>query len=356
MVEERLEGDGQEFHKFAPAALTFCSTAPLSELQEVQINGVTIDASNYTTEEGSTVITLPIDYLKTLDADNYEITVVSDSKSAKGGFSVVEPQLNEYGFYYNQPYTAYVDYFGCDFVFFMRDDGTVDVIALDGGTEVCTYTTDGNNIVVNSPSSGTLNCTVSSNGMEIYCNELSTNFVLGDTSVVADEDYIYVYKEDLGGYEVTAINKTKAEYGAIKTGINGMNTVKLADNMFTPCDADGNITYNTTLVKVPKIPNSVITIGKGVFRGCNGLTSAVISDGVIVIGQESFLFCENLTTIVISDSVTNIQRDAFAYSNALNSITFNGTIAQWNAITKGSNWNYNVPATHVHCSDGDAAL
>ena len=84
--EEILEGDGQEFHKFAPTALSFRSTAPLSELQEVQINGVTVDPSNYTLEEGSTIVTFPIDYLKTLNVGNYEVAVASENKTVKDNF------------------------------------------------------------------------------------------------------------------------------------------------------------------------------------------------------------------------------------------------------------------------------
>ena len=37
-------------------------------------------------------------------------------------------------------------------------------------------------------------------------------------------------------------------------------------------------------------------------------------------------------------------------------ITYTGSIEQWNAITKGVNWNYGVPATVVYCTDGDAPL
>jgi hypothetical protein len=41
---------------------------------------------------------------------------------------------------------------------------------------------------------------------------------------------------------------------------------------------------------------------------------------------------------------------------SLNSIIFKGTKTQWEAIEKGANWNFGVPATVVHCSDGDVAL
>ncbi|MBQ2005988.1 MAG: hypothetical protein II205_00290, partial [Bacteroidales bacterium] len=101
--QERLEGDGAEYYTLAPTALSFRSTAPLNEFQEVKVNGEVVDPSNYTLEEGSTIVTLSIDYLKTLDIGSYEVDIVSDSKTVKGGFTVAAPELNEYGFYYNQP-------------------------------------------------------------------------------------------------------------------------------------------------------------------------------------------------------------------------------------------------------------
>lgn len=331
--EERLEGDGQEFHKFAPTALTFRSTAPLNELQEVQINGVTVDPSNYTLEEGSTIVTLPIEYLKTLDVDNYEITVVSDSKSAKGGFAVVEPELNEYGFYYNQPYTANLPMFGGDTAFFVREDGTYDIITVGKIPDTGEYTMSGNNIVATHPMLGTITCTISSNGTEVFCNELQAAFKLNNsTAIAADEDYIYFYKEELGGYEVTAIDKTKTEYGAIKTGINGIDTVKLAAYMFVYQTDDGSLHGNDKLVSI-EIPSIVITIGECAFNNCDGLTNINIPSSVTTIGSQAFSLCNVLTNIV-----------------------FEGTTVQWNAIAKGTGWNFEVPATHVQCSDGQVAL
>jgi hypothetical protein len=38
------------------------------------------------------------------------------------------------------------------------------------------------------------------------------------------------------------------------------------------------------------------------------------------------------------------------------SISYTGKISQWNAITQGAGWNQNIPATVVHCSDGDVNL
>ena len=335
--EERLEGDGAEYYTLAPTALSFRSTAPLNELQEVQINGVTVDPSNYTLEEGSTIVTFPIEYLKTLEKGSYEVDVVSENKSVKGGFTVTAPELNEYGFYYNQPYTATVPSIvpilgGWTVAFFIREDGTFDSIAVGANTETGTYEINGNEIIAVSPLMGQINCTISADGTAIYCSQIDTNFVLGDNSVAADDDYIYIYKEDLGGYEVQCIDKTKALYGDIKTGINGIDTVKLADYAFV---ANNGVEYtaNTTLIAIPNMPDSITTIGDYAFQFCTSLTSITIPDNVTSIGSCAFYWCTNL-----------------------NSITFNGTTSQWNAITKGAGWTNNVPATYVQCSDGQVAL
>jgi hypothetical protein len=47
---------------------------------------------------------------------------------------------------------------------------------------------------------------------------------------------------------------------------------------------------------------------------------------------------------------------AFSNCTGLTNITFKGTEDEWNAIAKGSNWNYKVPAAEVICSDGVVKL
>ena len=45
--------------------------------------------------------------------------------------------------------------------------------------------------------------------------------------------------------------------------------------------------------------------------------------------------------------------DAFYDCSSLTSLIFEGTKAEWNAITKYSDWNGNTGAYIVHCTDGD---
>ena len=104
------------------------------------------------------------------------------------------------------------------------------------------------------------------------------------------------------------------------------------------------------------IGDSVTSIGEEAFYGCDSLTSVTIGNGVTTIDNSAFEGCHSLTNMVIGDSVTTIGGFAFHSCISLTSITFNGTVAQWNAIEKGSYWNGNVPATKVICTDGEVAL
>ena len=60
---------------------------------------------------------------------------------------------------------------------------------------------------------------------------------------------------------------------------------------------------------------------------------------VTSIGDYAFNYCTDLTSIEIPNSVTSIGSYAFSGCTGLTSINFGGTEAQWNAISKGTNWN-----------------
>ena len=389
-IEERLEGDGSEYFTLAPTALSFRATAPLDTLQEIQINGQTVDPANYTLTEGSTIVTFPIDYLKTLESGNYEVGVVSEGQSARGEFAVVAPELNEYSFYYNQPYGAYVEMFGSYAAFFLREDGTVDIMdTVSDLPATCTYTIDGGGIVFNTPM-GVFTGVITSEGL--YCNEMATMFVLGNHLIVADDDYLYMYSEELGGYEVIAIHSTKPKYGAIKTGIYGYDTVALKSHAFYKCRNFTNITIPDTITHIGEyafvecdnlkrltIPDSVVSLGIAAVSECYSLTDLIIGNSVpsiyntlsgvpaltnLVIGNSvkeiyyaQFHNRPLLTNVTLGNSIEHIGDSAFSDCKALESIIFNGTMQQWNSeVIKGSNWNRNVPATYVQCSDGQVAL
>ena len=68
--------------------LVFRSTAAFSTFQDVQVDGKTLAKSNYTAEEGSTVVYLKAAYLKTLAAGKHTITILSTAGNTSMDFTI----------------------------------------------------------------------------------------------------------------------------------------------------------------------------------------------------------------------------------------------------------------------------
>ena len=104
------------------------------------------------------------------------------------------------------------------------------------------------------------------------------------------------------------------------------------------------------------IPSSVTSIGSYAFYNCKGLKGIVIPSSVTSIGDYAFHGCTGLTSIEIPSSVTIIGTFAFYDCTGLAGVSFLGTKAQWSAVKKCFYWKNGVPATVVHCSDGNVSL
>ncbi len=63
--------------------------------------------------------------------------------------------------------------------------------------------------------------------------------------------------------------------------------------------------------------------------------------------------CYDLTSVTIPVSVTSIGDKAFfCWGGILKNINYGGTMSQWNAISKGSEWNFNTIDRTITCTDG----
>ena len=109
--------------------------------------------------------------------------------------------------------------------------------------------------------------------------------------------------------------------------------------------------YCSSLTSI-SIPDGVTSIGSYAFSGCSSLASIVIPDGVTSIGYGAFSGCSSLTSIVIPESVTSISDYAFFGCSSLTSITFQGSMKQWKAIYKGTEWNSRAGSFTITCTDG----
>lgn len=104
------------------------------------------------------------------------------------------------------------------------------------------------------------------------------------------------------------------------------------------------------------IPSGVTSIGIYAFDDCRSLSSVTIPDSVTGLGESIFENCVSLSSVTIGSGVARIDDYVFYLCTNLRDIRYNGTMVQWGNIPKGTDWRYEVPATVVHCSDGDVPI
>ena len=83
-----IEGENQTVKEGENKELSFRSNAEFADFIEVRIDGKTLDSKNYTSKEGSTIVTLKADYVSSLSAGTHTIVIVSDGGVAETTFIV----------------------------------------------------------------------------------------------------------------------------------------------------------------------------------------------------------------------------------------------------------------------------
>ena len=83
-------GDQAIFCKDSDESLIFISDAEYEDFIRVEVDGVIIDADNYTVNSGSTIVTVSQDYLNTLDAGTHTLSIVSKTGTATADFTIEE--------------------------------------------------------------------------------------------------------------------------------------------------------------------------------------------------------------------------------------------------------------------------
>ena len=111
-----------------------------------------------------------------------------------------------------------------------------------------------------------------------------------------------------------------------------------------------------------QLPDWMQYLITNLFLDCENMTSISIPDSVQLIANDAFNGCTSLTEITLPAAICGtsdyhgIMASAFSCCYALETINFTGTTTQWKQTKRAAGWHSGVPATVVHCVDGDCGL
>lgn len=161
----------------------------------------------------------------------------------------------------------------------------------------------------------------------------------------------FQYNEDI--ISVTIPNTVTYIERSAFAGCKKLKKVTISSNVHT---IDSHAFEGCESLVSVSLPPNLETLSAYVFYECKNLTSVKIQDELTKIRPYAFFGCEKLKSITLPASITCIDDFAFMNCKSLKSIKFAGTMKQWNSISFGSDWNLNVPAKEVVCSNGTIKL
>ena len=159
-----------------------------------------------------------------------------------------------------------------------------------------------------------------------------------DTEII---EVLEIFKVGTDTYQVVGYNKVHLIASSVKSG--SYTTKQFVE-------------YNGELYEVVGT-GTMYSTGQLIFDSIfaqNSVTEIIFSDGIVNI--QGVLRCTSVTSVTISSSVKHISSYAFSSCSRLKTINYEGTIAEWNAISKGSNWNSGCGTITVYCSDGNVKV
>ena len=117
-------------------------------------------------------------------------------------------------------------------------------------------------------------------------------------------------------------------------------------------EAEDMVLYNGELYEVVGT-GTVSATGQIVYNAVfanQSVSEIIFSDTIDKI--QGFQNCKTLTSITISNNTDYIISYAFAYCSKLKTINFEGTTAEWKAISKGTGWKTGCGTITVYCTNG----
>ena len=151
-----------------------------------------------------------------------------------------------------------------------------------------------------------------------------SEFTIRKTDRGVEQVYIPSTKDDLYKYINIAIEQAKKERTYPDVNLNNIDISELGNVELEGLFSEDAYTINPDIsnwdiksipskffdnnkqIKEFIIPDSVTSIGNGVFWGCTSMTSVTIPNSVTRIGEDASWGCDGLTSVTIPNSVTRI--------------------------------------------------
>ncbi len=145
------------------------------------------------------------------------------------------------------------------------------------------------------------------------------------------------------GVKITKIENFAFAYETGITSIIIPDTVtEIGSCAFYKCDNLKNV----------DIPDSVTKIGQQAFAECASIASIVLPRGLRSVQQMMFYGCKSLVSLTISSNVNSLGSDLFYSVKNLKSIYYDGSLSDWEKISKDSSWKSMTSTFTVYCNDG----
>ena len=175
--------------------------------------------------------------------------------------------------------------------------------------------------------------------------------------IETEEPSIFTYEIENGKVTITGCDKSASGDIEIPSTIEDCPVTKIGQNSFRWCNEITGIVVPDSVkvidnwafggcakLKSITIPDSVTSIGFGVFECSEALESIILPESITAIDEYTFSGCTGLKEITIPDSVTSIGEGAFNDCDSLSDVYFTGTALEWYDVVIGT---YNEDLTNA---------
>ena len=152
----------------------------------------------------------------------------------------------------------------------------------------------------------------------------------------------------------------------VPSEIDGITITGISGDCFSDCSTLESITIpegvthflwrcfsNCINLREVNLPDSLSSLGSDTFANCISLKTISLPKSLTMISERAFQNCTGIQSITLPSTIDAIPEGLFDGATNLTEIIFEGTVSQWNALSKGAGWCKGVPATKVVCSDGE---